>query len=181
MAEQHGDVQHLALEVREGVVRVHDLRRQHRRDHGVEILFDIFPLTAVELVHGGAAQILLREAGVNIAERCVAPRVQRLYRRIDAAELFSGGETGLGVAAVRLERRHIGQAADTDHEKFIQIAGENRKKFESFEQRNGLILRLGQYARIKFKPGQLSVLCISLIPDRVCHGRIPLSEGRRAA
>ena len=99
----------------------------------------------------------LREAGVNIAERCVAPRVQRLYRRIDAAELFSGGETGLGIAAVRLERRHIGQAADTDHEKFIQIARVNGGKLQLLANRDRLVLRKVQDAPVEFKPAQLPV------------------------
>lgn len=111
VAEQRRDIQHLALKVGEGVMRVHDLRREHGRYHGFEIALDVFALAAVQLVHGNTVQVLLGEAAVHVAERGVPAHVKRLNGGVDAVELFACGQAGLAVAAVRFERGHVGQTA----------------------------------------------------------------------
>ena len=64
---------------------------------------------------------------------------------------------------------HVAQAADTDHEELIQIAGENGKEFEAFEQRHVLVLRLGEHAGVELQPRKLTVLGVALLPNLLCH------------
>ena len=181
MAEQSGDVQHLALEMREGMVRVHNLRGEHGRDHIFEILFDELVLRGFKLADGQAAQPLGAQAFVHVLKRMVAALVERLDRCIDAAQLLLGGHAGFIVDAVFIHSSHVAQAAHADHEKFIQIAGEDGEELAPLEQRNRVILRFGEHAGIELQPREFAVLRIALFPDSLCHGCISPCMFVRAA
>ena len=180
MGQQSGDVQHLALQMRERVVRIHDLRRQHGRHHIFEIVLDVLLSRRVQLADVQTAQALAAQPAFNVGKRGVPPLVQRLHRRVNAAQLLAGGHAGFVVNVVFIDCRHVVQAADADHKKFVQIAGEYGKKLQPFEQGDALILRLGQHACVELQPRQLAVLCITLFPNRLCHA-VPLFSPHRAA
>ena len=59
----------------------------------------------------------------------------------------------------------------------------DRQEFAPFEQRDGVVLRLGQHAGVELEPRQLAVLRISLFPDCLCHAEYPpvFRQGRESA
>ena len=125
VAEQRGNVQHLALQMREGMVRVHDLRREHGRNHVFKILLDILMLGRLQLADGEAAQSLGAQAFVHVGKGAVPTLVQRFDRSVDPAELLPGGHAGFVINMIFIHSGHIAQAAHADHKEFIQIARKN--------------------------------------------------------
>ena len=84
-------------------------------------------------------------------------------------QLLFGGQTGFTVGMLLVHGGHVAQAADADHKKFVQIAGEYGKKLQPFEQGDALILRLGEHAGVELQPRKLAVLGVALLPNLLCH------------
>ena len=157
----------------ERMVGIHDLRGEHGRDHVFEILLDVLVLFRRQVIDGEAAQPLGAQALGHVGKGAVAALVQRLDCGVDAAQLFPGGHAGFVVDPVFVNSRHIAQAAHTDHEEFVQIACEDGQEFAPLEQRDGIVLRLGEHAGVELQPRKLAVLRIALFPDCLCHAVCP--------
>ena len=85
--------------------------------------------------------------------------VDKSQRCID---LFAAGHIRLIFPCVFVQQHLVLQAADAHHEKFIQIALENRQKTQPFTQRQTGILCLLQNAFVEPQPRKLTV-CIAMI------------------
>ena len=106
----------------------------------------------IQIADRQAAQPLGAQPLIHIRKSAVAALIQRLDRRIDAAQLLLGGHAGFVVDPVFVYSSHIAQAAHADHKKFIQITGENGQELAPFEQRYCIILRFREHAGIELQP-----------------------------
>ncbi len=177
---QH-DVQHVVGQVRERVVHVDHLGRQH----GQHVIYKIFiqelfvrPGERVRLAarHAEPAQRVL-----DLAEGLVALLIERRDRLEDFGELALGRPAALVVDVLLLHEGDIGQAADADHKEFVQVALEDGHEFQALVQRDAGVLRLLQHTLVKTQPGKLAVLCIAdIVLAQVFHIPRPLSITRRA-
>ena len=104
-------------------------------------------------------------------------RNQRLDRGKNGLQLLFGGKTGFIVWGVPLDQGQVQQASHANHEKLIQIAGENGDKFEPLQQGNLLIQGLQKHTFIESEPGELPVLGIEGVGISFGHSRSPLSSG----
>ena len=169
VAEQRGNMQHLALKVWERMVRVHNLRRENRRNDILEIPLDVFLFVRRKRIHCQSAQTDRTQFAVHIGERRVTTCIERLNRLVDQMQLLFGGQTGFAVGMLLVHGGHVAQAADADHEELIQITGKDCEEFEALEQRHVLILRLGEHAGVELQPRKLTVLGVALLPNLLCH------------
>ncbi len=97
VAEQRGNMPHLALKVREWMVRVHNLRRENRRNDILEIPLDVFLFVRRKRIHCQSAQTNRTQFAVHIGERRVTTCIERLNRLVDQMQLLFGGQTGFAV------------------------------------------------------------------------------------
>ena len=162
-------MQHLALKVRERMVRVHNLRRENRRNNILEIPLDVFLFVRRKRIHCQSAQTDRTQFAVHIGERRVTTCIEWLNRLVDQMQLLFGGQTGFAVGMLFVHGGHVAQAADADHEELIQITGKDCEEFEALEQRHVLILRLGEHAGVELQPRKLTVLGVALLQNLLCH------------
>ena len=160
--EHDAHVDHLVGQMRERVLHVHNLRREHRRDGRLIILLDAGALVLFKLPVAEVADVVVAQQPLHLVEERFLLLVQRAHRVEDGAELLPGRHAGLVVHDVRLLLHEVEQAARADHEKFVQVARKDGDEFQPFEQRHRLVHRLAQDAVVEPQPGQLPVLCITL-------------------
>ena len=153
-----------------------------------------FPHLANKVLHIGALLQILLVRLIQIAREkaadAVAPqellklpadvilfRNQRLDGGKNGLQLLFGGKAGFIVWGVPLDQGQVQQASHANHEKLIQIAGENGDKFEPLQQGNLLIQGLQKHTFIESEPGELPVLGIEGVGISFGHSRSPLSSG----
>ena len=150
--------------------RVHALGGEQRIDLVEEELF---------------GQRLLGQIEIRIRDQADAPggekRAQLRLQRLLLAQLLShhrgaGVDLLLGQEPVHRQLAHPGadlllEAADSFHEKFIQVAGMHRQEEDPLEQRHPVVLGLVQHPPVEGEPGQLPVE----IPLRL----VEVGDGRR--
>ena len=115
------------------MVRVHNLRRENRRNDILEIPLDVFLFVRRKRIHCRSAQTDRTQFAVHIGERRVTTCIERLNRLVDQMQLLFGGQTGFAVGMLLVHGGHVAQAADADHEELIQITGKDCEKFEALE------------------------------------------------
>ena len=86
----------------------------------------------------------------------------RLFLQLDKNRRANLGQPVAGAAARRrvilaLDLRHAAQQPDALHVKLVEVRGENREKFEPFEQRRALVQRLVQHPPVEVEPAQIPV------------------------
>ena len=145
-------------EMRERMVRIYDLRGQHRKDLFLEILLDIFLFLLLQFLEIKTAHSVWFQLFFDLCICLIALFIQRRNCLIDCFELLFRRHAGLRIKLLVVHCRHVIEAAHADHKKLIQIARKDRDKFHSLHQRYSLIPCFLQHSLIKAQPGQLSVL-----------------------
>ena len=75
---------------------------------------------------------------------------------VDRGEDFARVQA-VGAAARQIDAQRLFQFGDADLEEFIQVAADDAKKAQPFEQRRVGILGLGQHAAVEFEDADFAV------------------------
>ena len=151
--ENDHEVQTQIAEEGKGVTGIDGERRQNGKYLCLEVLVEPLDLFLVEFVEPmdeyprffESRQDLLHDAVVLFGNE-----LARFFR--DFVELLPGRPAaGIDVIEVGLENAE--EPADTDHKVFIKVRTENRGKFEFFEGRGELVLRLFDHPPVELEPG----------------------------
>ena len=145
--------------MRKWMVGIYDLRGKNRQDLFFKILFHIFLFILLKLFKIQSAYPVRMQLFLYICVSLFPLFVKRDHRLIDLCKLLVRRHTGTAVYRICIRVRHIEQAAHTDHKKLVQITGKDCNKFQPFQKRYCDIPCLFQHSLVKFKPGQLPVLC----------------------
>ena len=167
--EGNGHIQLLVADVGEGVALVDDLGGQHRQDlPGEKVLHQ--PLLGLpQLAHGDVHQPRLGKLPVDPGKRLVPEQVQRHAGPVNLRQLLRRRHSRFVVAVVRGKEHVIDKAPHPDHEKLVQIAGEDRQKVKPFQQGRVGAVGLLQHPLVEFQPGKLPVLHTVAVVDRFLH------------
>ena len=132
-------------------------RRQHREDFALEAVVELGQLLRLELLHARDDDLLLGErraqllapqlrlAAVHL-QHALAGVVERLLRRPTVRR--APAHAGFGLA---------GQPGDADHEELVQHLGRDLEEEDPLEQRQGLVARELEQARVVVEEGELPV------------------------
>ena len=112
----------------------------------------------IQLLHGqvlnaGQAQLLSHRLK-DLRFHGQQPR----HGAVDPVELLRRGEAGFVVGFLRGDPGNVKKAAHPNHEKLVQIAGEDGDEFQPLQGWNRGVCRLLQDPPIKTEPAQFSVL-----------------------
>ena len=152
----------LVLEVREGVVDVHDLRGEDGEQLGLEVGLEKVLVLPGELAGGDFADPIGLELGLELGVDLVPLLHQKDCPAVDGLQLLGGEQAGAAVHLVVPHDSHVIEAAHPDHKEFVQVAGEDGDKFQPLGQGIGGIAGLFQHPLIEREPGELAVLHVRL-------------------
>ena len=175
--EQRPDVQDLIGQMGEGMVAIDDLRGEDGVHFVLKVLPQILLVRLIQIAREKAADAVAPQELLELPADVILFRNQRLDRGKNGLQLLFGGKTGFIVWGVPLDQGQVQQASHANHEKLIQIAGENGDKFEPLQQGNLLIQGLQKHTFIESEPGELPVLGIEGVGISFGHSRSPLSSG----
>ena len=147
---QAGDVrERLAGSDREG--------RQDRKDLALEVPAELLLLALGALVDRRDLDAGLGERRAELAlPQAPLPRDQLPDPHPDRLERLPGGESVDGALGhVRLGE--LEQAGDPDHEELVEVPREDRRELDPLEQRQPVVLRELEDARVELDPGELAV------------------------
>ena len=142
---------------REGVGRVERERRQHRKDHALEVSRQLLAPLGLDRVPGQDAHALLGELGENVLGQGLRGEVQvAAHDLADRPELFDGGEPVRALLGHgRLEL--VVEARDADHEELVQVRMEDAEEFQPLQERPVRVEGLLEYPPVEGEPGDFPV------------------------
>ena len=153
----HGEIQALVEHARERVRRIQADRREHGHHFVEEIIAYPGALRFVEIVaaqetHAGFFQLgqdMFVEQPILALHQLVRDAVDRgkHLARVDA----------VGSGAGQIDADRLLQFGDSNLEEFVQIAADDAKKAQAFEQRHVRVLGLGQHAAVEFQDADFPV------------------------
>ena len=114
------------------MVRIYDLRRQHRQDLLFEILLDVLLLLLFQLFEIHPAHSVRLQLLLDLRIRLVTLLIQRRDRLVDRLQLLLRGHARLRVKLLVIHCRHVIEAAHADHKELIQVACKDRDEFHPF-------------------------------------------------
>ena len=164
LPQQGRGIQGLVLQMGKGMAGVDDLGHQQGA-HGLPVPgAHILPLPVFQLLVGDVHHAVLRQGRHQTLIHLVPLADQRHHGGVDPPQLLRRGEAALVLLGVGRHQGQVRQAPHPHHEKFIQVAGENREKSEALHQRHRRVCRLLQHPLVKGQPAQLPVLGIAQVP-----------------
>ena len=154
---EHGQVDRVARDVREGVRGVHGERGEHGEHLLAEVLREALLLGDRQLVPAQQLDVLLRQIGQDVVHHVVRVLVlQAVGLLADRAHLLAraqarrarDGDAGVDAA---LETGHA------DHEELVEVAREDRGERGALDDRDVFVLRQFEHALVELEPAQLTV------------------------
>ena len=154
----HGQVQRFVQQVGERVALIDGERREDGKNLAAERLGRELPVGLVEIALALDDDALFAEGGQHFAfERGILMQKQFIDVRRDLFKLrpwrHPVGPARTGDAG----RDFLLQAADADHEEFVEVRGEDRQKLDALEQRHVRVAGLVEDAAVEFEPRQITV------------------------
>ncbi len=152
----HHQVEGEARDVGEGVTGVDGEGGQHREDPLLEDLVQVRPVVVVQARPVAEADAVTVEVGHQpVEEGARLPGVQLHHLEPDRPDLCL---RSLGVGGGALEpRRELLEAAHPDLEELVQRPARDGQEARPLQQREALVLGLGQHPRVEVEPGELAV------------------------
>ncbi len=152
----HHQVEGQARDVGEGVTGVDGEGGQHREDPLLEDLVQVRPVVLVQARPVAEADTVAVEVGHQpVEEGAPLAGVQLDHLEPDRPDLRL---RSLGVGGGALEpRRQLLEAADPDLEELVQRSARDGQEARPLQQREALVLGLGQHPRVEVEPGELAV------------------------
>ena len=157
LLEDDRDVDALVADVRKWMSRIDCDRREHREDVLFEMLVERGLLLLLELV--GSEQRESRCA--KLLPQALVPDAVVLVDELVGA-LGDRGELLIRGLAVRRNLVDLAgelrlEPRDAHHEELVEVRSENRRKLQPLVERNPVVGRLGEDARVELEPGKLPV------------------------
>ena len=155
--QKDADAQSFVEDVRKGMGRIDDDRRQDRfqlfspvaPDESEVLTFEVSRIPQLDALAGKGGKELLVPALVHLCH-------QFMSRRRDSGQLLIRGEAvGSGRAASRFP--DLQQPGDPDLKELVKVAGYDGDELDPLQQRILLVLRLLENAAIEIEPRQLSI------------------------
>ena len=156
--ELRADIRLLIFQKRERMVLIDDLRREHRHDLCAKVLLQKSRLLVIERVNIEMPDTFTRHIRGQPPVCLILACDQRARLCENRFQLLCGTHAAFIIDCIRLDHRRVRQGTDADHEKFIEIAAENRYEFQSFQQRDRCFIGLLKHTLVKFEPAQFPVV-----------------------
>ena len=164
--------------MRERMPRIDGERRQHRKDVAAKVGGQGIFLLVVDVLVQAQEDAFFFESGQEL----LAQTLERLAEH--AAHLFADGgkliarRHAVGAGADGDARSDfLLQAADADHEEFVEVGSEDGQELDPLQQRHGAIERFFENATIELQPAKLAIDVQAGIVER---RRLGLDRGRGA-
>lgn len=92
---------------------------------------------------------------------------------VNMVQLLRRRPAGFVVGVIRRHVSKIEETTNAHHEKLVEIARENRNKFQLLQSRNAWVCRFFQHTPVKTQPAQFAVLGISVWFFKILWHRYP--------
>jgi len=146
----------------EGVSGVHDLRGEDGEDFGFIVGTDEFSFFWGELLDGEVADAGLLEEGGDVSIEAVFDFDEAWDDAIDFFQLLGGGKAGFIIHLAWGDEAQVEEVSHADHKELIEVTGKDRDKFQTFQERDGVIPGFFQHAAVKAEPAQFTALCVGI-------------------
>ena len=153
-------VQGLIGQMGKGMAGIHHLRGEDRLHLIPKPVLHLLALLGVHLLHRQPADVAGPQPAFQLLHHLVPLLVQVACRLKDGLKLLLRRLPGAAVNMGLLHQGHVIERAHPDHEKLVQIAGEDGGELQPFHQWDVLVSGLLQNPLVKTEPGQLPVLGI---------------------
>ena len=154
--QPHGQVQTEIGQAREGPAAANRRRRQHRRKRIDKMRVQKSALLLLQVfLPAHPDQSPVRQTALNLVQLAVDRRLQGPDLDVDRRQLRRRRQTGEvrgADAPVDLQT----QAADPDHEKFVQIRRRDGEEFQALQKRRRRCFSLFKNAPVKVEPAQFA-------------------------
>ena len=160
-AEGEDNVQALGGQMRERMVAVHHHGREHRLHIVLEPALHLLALLAVQLLRLEGANIAGPQPLFQLGDNLVPLLVQGGHRLADGLKLLGRGQAAAAVHIVLLGQSHVVDGAHTDHEKLVQVTGEDGGEFQPLKQGDILVPGLLQHPLVEPQPGEFPLLGVA--------------------
>ena len=158
---------------------IHHLRGEDRLHLIPKPVLHLLALLGVHLLHRQPADVAGPQPAFQLLHHLVPLLVQVACRLKDGLKLLLRRLPGAAVNMGLLHQGHVIERAHPDHEKLVQIAGEDGGELQPFKEGDPLVPRLVHDPLVEAQPGQLPILSIAGVNHfAVCHdGLTPSSRG----
>ena len=134
------------------MIRIHNLRRKHRKYLLFKIFLHIFFFLLLQIFDIQSAHTVRLKLFLDLRIGLISLFIQRRHRPVDRVKLLFRSHAGADIQLPVVHRGHIIQTAHPDHKKLIQVAGEYSDKLHPFHKRNALVPCLLQNSLIEPEP-----------------------------
>ena len=171
LIEAHDDVQAAVFQMREGVPRVDDLRREEGQHVVLHVAAQVIALLGREVFLVQTANALFGEEAADRFIGFLVVGVQLVAAGVDGVQLLGRRHAGLRVDDGLLQKRQVGERTDAHHEELLQVAPEDGDEVQALEQRHRGIGPLVEHALVEIEPRELAILHIGRLHNRRrCRG-----------
>ena len=153
----HGEIQALVEHARERMRRIQADRREHRHHLIEEIIADPGALRFVEVVAAQKAHPGFFQLGQDLFVEQPVLALHHLMRDAADRDEHVARIHAVGPGAGQIDADRLLQLGDANLEKFVQVAADDAKKAQAFEQGRVRILGLGQHAAVEFQDADFPV------------------------
>ena len=160
LVEPHDDIEATVLQMREGVARVHDLRREERQHVVGHVVVQGHELLIGQIVLAQLADVFLSQQAAQVLESFLVVGVQLMAARVHGVQLLGRRHTGFRIDNGLLQQREVGERAHAHHEEFLEVAPKNGDEVQAFQKRHRRVGALIKYALVEIEPGELAILHI---------------------
>lgn len=171
--QQGRGIQPFVDKVRNGMVRHDHDGRQDRQQLCFEKTVDLLQLARVQRFR---RDILYAALGKRFHDGSIDLLLHGKKPRNDAVnmvQLLRRCPVGFVVGVIRRHVSKIEETTNAHHEKLVEIARENRNKFQPVQSRNAWVCRFFQHTPVKTQPTQFTVLGISVWFFKILWHRYP--------
>ena len=156
-------IQLFIIQMRERMMLIYNLRRQHWQDTILKNCFQLLILLFGQLMNIYMANALFQQLAAEISKNPISLNIQLPHLVKNCMKLFRSSHHAFIIPLFRVHSFQAQQTAYSNHKEFIQIAGKNLHKFQPLAKRHRAIISLLQHPLVEFQPGQLPILGIG------CH------------
>ena len=160
LVEPHDDIEAAVLQMREGVARVHDLRRKERQHVVGHVVVQGHELLIGQIVLAQLADVFLSQQAAQVLESFLVVRVQLMAARVHGVQLLGRRHAGFRIDNGLLQQREVGERSHAHHEEFLEVAPKDGDEVQAFQKRHRRVGTLIKYALVEIEPGELTILHI---------------------
>ena len=153
LVKAHGHIEGAVFQMREGMARVDDLRREEGHDVGLCVVLHKGALLGVEVLGAQVADALGGKLSAQLLVGPLIDRVELMAALVDGLELLGGRPAGLGVDDGLLHKREVRERAHAHHEELLEVAPKDAHEVQAVEQGHARVAALVEHPLVEVQPG----------------------------